>query len=57
MAARIDAAALSSPVRYFSLMFLFVCLLVIVKIFQVNHSYSRLDILNIGFRCNQEVTS
>ncbi len=57
MVARIDVAALSSPVRYFSFMFLFVCLLVIVQICQVNHSDSRLDILNIGFRCNQEVTS
>ncbi len=52
-----DGTALSSPVRCFSLMFLFVCLLVIIKLSQANQSYSRLDILNIGFRCNQEVTS
>lgn len=57
MAARIDTAALTSPVRCFSLVFLFVCLLVIAKISQANHSYSRLDILNIGFQCNQVVTS
>lgn len=57
MAVRIDAVALSSPVWCFSLVFvcLFVCLLVIVKISQANHSYSRLDILNIGFQCYQVV--
>ena len=57
MAARTDAAASCSTSRCFSFVFLFTCLFVIVKNTQANHSYSRLDILNIGFQCNQVITS
>lgn len=45
-----DTAVLCSPIQYF----LFICLLVTGKI---SYSYSRLDILKIGFGNNQAVTS
>ena len=55
MAARLDAAALSSPFRCFFLVFLYINLFFNCNVSWANLVYSRQDLIRIGFRAEQAV--
>ena len=55
MAARLDAAALSSPFRCFFLAFLYVNLFFNCTVSWAIPVYSRQDLISIGFRAEQAV--